>query len=86
MLSITNQTRQLLIVTKNSGSSVYLGSGEAAEMPRTEIDGNAKIEKLVRTGALSIDEAAPRSAPEAAAQASSEEESPRSRKARLQKR
>ena len=85
MLTITNRTRQLLIVAKNSGSSVYLGPGDRADMPRTEIDGNAKIEKLVRAGSLSVAEAVPEAAPEAAPE-SDEEDAPRSRKARPQKR
>ena len=84
MLTITNRTRQLLIVPKNNGSSVYLGPGERTEMPRTEIDGNTKIEKLVRAGSVSVGEAAPRSVPEAAGQ-SEPEEAPRSRKAKPQK-
>ena len=92
MLTITNRTRQLLIVAKNSGPSVYLGPGEAAVMPGTEINGNAKIEKLVRAGSLSVAEAVPEAAPEAppampeAAAESSEEDAPRSKKARPQKR
>ncbi|HEY6215819.1 MAG TPA: hypothetical protein VIW74_04105 [Pyrinomonadaceae bacterium] len=85
MLTITNRTRQLLIVPKNSGSSVYLGPGEGAKMPRTEIDGNTKIEKLVRTGAVSVGEAAPQSMPEAAVNPEPEEEAPRSKKSKPQK-
>ena len=64
MLSIRNRTKQLLIVAKNSGPSVYLAPGEAAVVPRAEIDGNAKVEKLVRTGALSIGEVESQPAPE----------------------
>jgi len=97
MLTITNRSKQLLIVAKNSGPSVYLGPGDAAVMPRTEIDGNAKIEKLVRAGSLSVSEAVPEAAPEAAPPAvppavpeaaaePSEEDGPRSKKARPQKR
>lgn len=88
MLTITNRTRQLLIVAKNNGSSVYLGPGDRADMPRTEIDGNAKIEKLVRAGSLSVAEAVPEAVPEApeAAPESDEEDAPRSRKARPPKR
>lgn len=87
MLTITNRTRQLLIVAKNSGSSVYLAPGGAAVMPRTEIDGNAKIEKLVRAGSLSVAEAVPEAAPEATgAPAEEEEDAPRSRRPRPQKR
>jgi hypothetical protein len=54
MPTIENRTNQLLIVAKNSGPSVFLGPGEGALVPAFEIDGNAKIEKLVRAGALSI--------------------------------
>ena len=90
MLTITNRTRQLLIVDKNSGPSVYLAPGEGAAVPRAEIAGNAKIEKLVRAGALSIGEAAPQPAPAAASEAESEdasksEDAPRPKKAKPQK-
>lgn len=87
MLTITNRTRQLLIVAKNNGSSVYLGPGDAAVMPRTEIDGNTKIEKLVRAGSLSVADAVPEAAPEApeGAPQPAEEDAPRARKARPQK-
>jgi len=54
MLTIENRTKQLLIVAKNSGPSLYLAPGKAAVVPQAEIDGNSKIEKLVRSGALSI--------------------------------
>lgn len=57
MLSIENRTKQLLIVAKNSGPSLYLAPGKAAVVPQAEIDGNSKIEKLVRSGALSIGKA-----------------------------
>ena len=84
MLTITNRTRQLLIVAKNSGPSVYLAPGEGAAVPRNEIDGNAKIEKLVKTGALSVGEAAPQPPPEAASE-SSPEDSSSAKKAKPQK-
>jgi|GEM_PF-2962251 len=54
MPTIENRTKQLLIVEMHGGPSVFLGPGESAQVPAFEIDGNAKIEKLVRAGALSI--------------------------------
>ena len=68
MPTIENCSRQLLIVAKNSGESVYLAPGESAEVALAEITGNAKIDKLVRNGALSVAEkAAKASAEEASA-------------------
>lgn len=89
MLTITNRTRQLLVVGKNSGPSVYLAPGEGAAVPRAEIEGNAKIDKLVRTGALSVGEAAPQPAaskpPSEDASKSSTEDAPQSKKTKPQK-
>ena len=92
MLTITNRTRQLLIVGKNSGPSIYLAPGEGADVPRAEIEGNAKIDKLVRAGVLSVGETAPQPAPVAASEPSSEgasepstEDAPQSKKAKPQK-
>lgn len=66
MPTIENRSNQLLIVAKNSGPAVYLAPGEAADVSKSEIDGNQKIEKLVRTGTLSIGERASRAEAESA--------------------
>jgi hypothetical protein len=54
MPTLQNRTKQLLIVPRNSGPAVYLAPGEAAELPAFEIDGNAKVEKLQKSGALEV--------------------------------
>ncbi|MGH9929222.1 MAG: hypothetical protein ACREA9_08340 [Pyrinomonadaceae bacterium] len=72
MLTIENRTKQLLIIAKNSGPSLYLAPGKAAVVPQTEIDGNSKIEKLVRSGALSIGKATKERSVEAAPPATKE--------------
>jgi len=56
MAIIENRTKQLLIVAKNSGPAIYLAPGEAADVSASEINGNAKVEKLVKSGALAIKE------------------------------
>jgi hypothetical protein len=56
MPTIENSSRQLLIVAKNSGESIYLAPGESATVPEAEINGNAKIDKLLRAGAISVAE------------------------------
>jgi len=53
-----NRSNQLLIVPKNSGPSIYLAPGEAAVVAGFEIDGNGKIEKLAKSGALALEEEA----------------------------
>jgi hypothetical protein len=60
MPTIENSSRQLVIVAKNSGESIYLAPGEFATVPQAEINGNAKIDKLVRTGAISVAEKPPK--------------------------
>ena len=77
MPTIENCSRQLLIVAKNSGESLYLAPGESAEVALSEINGNAKIDKLVRNGAISV--------AEKSAKASAEEASAR-RKAKSDRR
>lgn len=74
---IENRSKQLLIVARNSGPSVYLAPGGTAVVPRAEVDGNSKIEKLVRLGALWIGE--PPKKPRA-------ESEPRPKKAKSHKR
>jgi hypothetical protein len=51
---VENETKQLLIVATNSGPAVYLAPGESVSLPAFEIAGNAKIEKLMRAGALAV--------------------------------
>jgi hypothetical protein len=61
---VENRTKQLLIIQKNSGPSIYLAPGEAAELPPSEIDGNAKVEKLAKSGAVSVTEPSAKEASE----------------------
>jgi hypothetical protein len=56
MPTVENETKQLLIVATNSGPAVYLAPGEAVALPAFEIEGNAKIEKLMKAGALAVKE------------------------------
>lgn len=77
MPTIENRSNELVIVAKNSGPSLYLAPGEAADVPRAEIDGNQKIEKLVRIGALSIGERASHAKSESEPRLKREKSSPR---------
>jgi len=77
MPSIENRTKQLLIVAMNSGASTYLAPGEATVVAADDISNNAKIEKLVGNGSLSIGEVVEKAASKAA---------PRPKKAKSQKR
>jgi hypothetical protein len=56
MPTVENESKQLVIVATNSGSAVYLAPGEAVNLPTFEVEGNAKIEKLMRAGALGLKE------------------------------
>ena len=58
MPNVTNRSNQLLIVSQNSGPSIYLAPGETAVVPGFEIEGNGKIEKLAKSGALAVEEEA----------------------------
>jgi hypothetical protein len=54
-ITITNQTPRLLICMLNSGRTIHLGPAQVSEpIQHLEINGNRKIEKLVRTGYVSI--------------------------------
>ena len=64
MPTIENSSRQLLIVAKNSGESIYLAPGESADVTLAEINGNAKIDKLRRNGHLLVAEKSAKASPE----------------------
>lgn len=52
---ITNQTKQLLIIALNSGRTLHLSPGKSSEpVNHLEINGNAKIAKLLDSGAVAI--------------------------------
>ena len=52
---ITNQTPRLMICMLNSGRTIHLGPAQASEpIEHLEINGNPKLEKLERTGLVTI--------------------------------
>jgi hypothetical protein len=54
-VALVNQTKSLLIVTLNGGTSLYMAPGQTSEsVDYMEIAGNEKIEKLRKTGAVAI--------------------------------
>jgi hypothetical protein len=54
-VTIRNQARHLLICTLNSGRTIHLAPSETSPpLQHLEINGNEKIDKLVRTGLVSI--------------------------------
>jgi len=54
--SLTNQQKQLLILTLNSGRSLYLAPGErAVDVADEELSDNDKVRKLQSSGAIRID-------------------------------
>ena len=54
-VALVNQTKSLLIVTLNSGTSLHMAPGQISEaVDYMEIAGNEKIEKLRKTGAIAI--------------------------------
>jgi hypothetical protein len=54
-MRIVNRTKHLLIVTLNSGISLHLAPGQTSEpIDARELAGNEKLEKLRRTGIVSI--------------------------------
>jgi hypothetical protein len=54
-ITLTNQTKQLLIITLNSGTTLHLPpSGSSAPVEELEINDNAKIAKLLNAGAVRI--------------------------------
>jgi hypothetical protein len=54
-VTIRNQARHLLICTLNSGKTIHLAPSETSQpLQHLEINGNDKIDKLVRTGLVSI--------------------------------
>lgn len=55
LITITNLARHLALCTLNSGRTIHLAPAESSEpIDPMEINGNAKIEKLMRTGVVSI--------------------------------
>lgn len=54
-ITITNRLPRLALCTLNSGRTLHLAPAETSEpIDPIEINGNAKIEKLMRTGVVSI--------------------------------
>jgi hypothetical protein len=54
-VTIRNQTRHLLICTLNSGRTIHLAPAETSQpLQHLEINGNEKLDKLVRTGLVLI--------------------------------
>lgn len=54
-MRIVNQTKNLLIVTLNSGISLHLAPGQVTEpIDVMETAGNEKFEKLLRTGFIAV--------------------------------
>jgi 23S rRNA pseudoU1915 N3-methylase RlmH len=54
-ITLKNRSPYLMIVTLNSGSTLHLASGQMSEaIDDLEVNGNAKVEKLVNSGQLSI--------------------------------
>lgn len=52
---LTNQAKQLLIISLNSGKTMHLPPGKSSEsVDHLEINGNAKIAKLQDSGAITI--------------------------------
>jgi hypothetical protein len=54
-IAFANQTKQLLIITLNSGKTLYLPPGKSSEpVDHLEVNDNAKIAKLLDSGAITI--------------------------------
>jgi len=54
-VALVNQTKSLLIVTLNGGTSLHMAPGQTSEaVDYREIAGNEKIEKLRKIGTLAI--------------------------------
>lgn len=54
-VKLTNQTKNLLVVTLNGGTSLHLAPGETSPpVDDIEVNGNDKIEKLRRRGQLTV--------------------------------
>jgi hypothetical protein len=52
---VSNNTKQLLIVMLNSGATLYLPPGAtSAPVDDMETNGNAKVTKLVQSGAINV--------------------------------
>lgn len=57
-ISITNRTKQLLIMELNSGESIYLAPDrDSGPIDEAQVDGNEKFEKLLRTNVITSAEA-----------------------------
>jgi len=56
-ISITNRTKQLLIMELNNGESIYLAPDRASDpIDEALVDGNEKYEKLLRTNVITYAE------------------------------
>jgi hypothetical protein len=54
-IALINQTKQLLIITLNSGTTLHIPPGASSDqVEELEINGHAKIAKLLQSGAVSI--------------------------------
>jgi hypothetical protein len=54
-IAVANQTKQLLIITLNSGKTLYVPPGKLSEpVDHLEVNDNAKIAKLLDSGAVTI--------------------------------
>jgi hypothetical protein len=54
-ITLTNQTKQLLIITLNSGTTLHLPpNGSSTPVEEVEINDNAKIAKLLNAGTVRI--------------------------------
>jgi len=54
-ITLKNRSPYLMIVTLNTGRTLHLASGQTSEaIDDLEVNGNAKVEKLVNCGQLSI--------------------------------
>jgi hypothetical protein len=54
-IAVVNQTKQLLIITLNSGKTLYVPPGKLSEpVDHLEVNDNAKIAKLLDSGAVTI--------------------------------
>jgi hypothetical protein len=54
-ITLTNRSRYLAIVTLNSGRTLHLASSHVSDpIDDVEINGNAKVEKLVKAGEIAL--------------------------------
>ena len=54
-MRIVNRTKSLLVITLNSGVTLHLAPGQGSEpVDEMEVSGNEKVEKLRRSGVVSV--------------------------------